>query len=1011
MMPAAASAGRLPAPAAHRKGKILGIVRPFTLVVLVAAALIAALIVLTVVFTQTSRKDMLAAATHNLDDLSQLLVQQVERTMFGADLMVVSLQEEIEAEDMRSPDALYRHMASRKMHEHMLDMVLHTTDLDALGFADASGRLVSSRSWPPENVSVADREYFIALRDGRKQFISAPIQSKLTGQEILTLGRRVEAPDGAFLGIVFASLSAYRFGKVFDNLLHDHHDHALSYFLFRNDGRLLNAQADTDGIAAQGAQVWQQAEGPLRKKDAARLRLAGREIAAGFENAQLVVVRNGQVYPFTVAVARDEVNALKNWTELTHLAYAFAAGGIVLVLLVGWAFMRLAQARLQQGVLARRLSDSNAELTDINRRLEEAQHYANLGQWQIDWATQRNRWSKEMYRILEIPVGDAAASYAAVRAAVHPEDRHRIDALYDALCQPGSSAAAVHEASLRLLMSDGRVKHIVVRGWSEYADSGTAVSSTGSIQDVTALVAAEEEMRHARNAAQAASQAKSLFLANMSHEIRTPLNAVLGLAQAGVRQNLHPVATESFGHILAAGRHLLGVINDILDFSKIEAGKLTVERQPFRYASTVRECMALIAPDAQAKGLRIEFTVPPEPTLVSGDPLRLGQILTNLLTNAVKFTEHGSIRVTVIRAGELTHFTVADSGIGMTGEQLARLFAPFEQADGSTTRKYGGTGLGLAISRNLARLMGGDITVASRAHEGTAFTLTLPLPVAELAADVPALPQPVAAGPQLAGLRILAAEDVDLNRIVLEDMLTAEGAHVVFALNGRQAIELIEEHGASAFDVVLMDVQMPVMGGIEAAAHIHARAPELPVIGLTAHAMAEERERCLAAGMVAHVTKPIDLPVLIAAIRHHTVAVAATPVTSAGGTGLQEAPQAPADEAIDWAALSARYGNRPAFIDRLAAALLNGHGDAPAKLRAAVRQGDLQAMAFIAHSLKSAMGNIEALGVQALAQQAEELARNTTDPTAVARAVELADRLADATEDVLDLLRQRQRSD
>ena len=378
------------------------------------------------------------------------------------------------------------------------------------------------------------------------------------------------------------------------------------------------------------------------------------------------------------------------------------------------------------------------------------------------------------------------------------------------------------------------------------------------------------ELTAARTEAERLGRAKSEFLAHMSHEIRTPLNAVLGLAQVGVLASAGTASRATFERIGDAGSHLLGVINDILDFSRLDAGKVVVEQRPFELSVALANAAGFVADAVQRKGLGFELTMAPDlPEWVSGDARRLQQILINLLSNAVKFTVHGAVSLHVAREGEQIALAVVDSGIGMTAEQLARLFQPFEQADNSSTRQFGGSGLGLAISRSLARLMGGSITVQSTAGQGSRFTLRLPLPAAD-----PARPafdtRPSALDAllprRLAGLRLLAAEDLDVNRLILGAMLEHEGAEVVFAENGQAALDCVQQSGAGAFDVVLMDVQMPLMDGYEATRCLQTMAPALPVIGLTAHAMDEERDKCLAAGMVAHVTKPIDMETLVAAI-------------------------------------------------------------------------------------------------------------------------------------------------
>jgi signal transduction histidine kinase/CheY-like chemotaxis protein len=390
------------------------------------------------------------------------------------------------------------------------------------------------------------------------------------------------------------------------------------------------------------------------------------------------------------------------------------------------------------------------------------------------------------------------------------------------------------------------------------------------VRNVTDRRELEETREANRREAERLARVKSEFLANMSHEIRTPLNAVLGLAQIGSREGAGRGAPRHFQGIVEAGRHLLSIVDDILDFSKLEAGKLSVERRAFSLSAAVDSVVGLVAGRTAAKGLALPVTLAPDlPDWVEGDVLRVKQVLVNLLSNAVKFTDRGQVSLMVRAEAEWVSFEVADTGIGMDEPLLARLFQPFEQADGSTTRRFGGTGLGLAISRNLAALMGGEILVVSRPGQGSVFTLRVPLPVTA-AAVAPIVPV-ATAGPRLSGLHVLAAEDNEVNRLILQAQLENEGCGVVFARNGEEALAAIADAQSRAFDAVLMDVQMPVMDGIEATRQLRRLAPELPVIGLTAHALPEERDRCLAAGMADHVTKPIDMDRLVACLLHHVV--------------------------------------------------------------------------------------------------------------------------------------------
>ncbi len=390
------------------------------------------------------------------------------------------------------------------------------------------------------------------------------------------------------------------------------------------------------------------------------------------------------------------------------------------------------------------------------------------------------------------------------------------------------------------------------------------------VRNVTDRRGIEDAREANRRETERLARVKSEFLTNMSHEIRTPLNAVLGLAQVGARSAGDSSARASFKPIEEAGRHLLAIVDDILDFSKLEAGKLAIERQVFQLADAVQGAVSLVVGRTQAKGLDLQVDrAPGLPEWVEGDALRLKQVLLNLLANAVKFTERGRVALTITQDGDRFEFRISDTGIGITEAQLTQLFKPFEQADGSTTRRFGGTGLGLAISHDLANLMGGELVAESRPGEGSVFTLRLPLPVRAPPVAAPPAEAGAGAGQRLRGLCLLAAEDNDVNRLVLQAQLEHEGAQVVFTTNGLEAVGAVEQDGPRAYQAVLMDVQMPVMDGLEATRRIHLLAPTLPVIGLTAHAMVEERDRCLAAGMVVHVAKPVDIDVLVAELLRH----------------------------------------------------------------------------------------------------------------------------------------------
>ena len=380
------------------------------------------------------------------------------------------------------------------------------------------------------------------------------------------------------------------------------------------------------------------------------------------------------------------------------------------------------------------------------------------------------------------------------------------------------------------------------------------------------------ELEAARVDAERSARIKSDFLANMSHEIRTPLNGVLGLAQIGLRGATDAASREQFARILESGGLLLGIINDTLDFSKIDAGKLAIEAVPLDLGRLLASVLEAFSARAQAKGLVLRHQVAPDvPGWIVSDPVRLGQILMNLLSNAVKFSDRGEVALDVSRAGASLLVQVSDTGIGMTPEQISRLFKPFEQADGSTTRRFGGSGLGLAITRQLVELMHGRIDVQSAPGAGSRFTVHLPLvDVAAHAGQGAQSGEPGPFGARLEGLPILLAEDNPINQEVMQGLLGMEGAVVTLAVDGIQAVEQVARAGAGAFAAVLMDVQMPGMDGYEATRRLREIAPELPVIGQTAHAMFDDRQRCLDSGMVDYLAKPVDVEALVEALLKHT---------------------------------------------------------------------------------------------------------------------------------------------
>jgi PAS domain S-box-containing protein len=451
---------------------------------------------------------------------------------------------------------------------------------------------------------------------------------------------------------------------------------------------------------------------------------------------------------------------------------------------------------------------------------------------------------------------------------------------------PGASAALMHAKDLDLLATGAAqvyeatfTQHrsaVVLEGHYCKAalrnNEGIITGLVGTITDVTARNRTARELLIAKNEAEAATTAKSQFLANMSHEIRTPMHAILGMLKLLQNTELSLRQLDYANKTERAAKSLLGLLNDILDFSKIDADKMTLDLQPFRLDQLMSELSVIASANLGNKPVALRFDVDPAlPRTLVGDAMRLQQVLINLSGNAIKFTAQGEVRIQIQQLAQTgtdatLRVSVQDSGIGIAADQLEHIFTGFSQAEASTTRRFGGTGLGLSISRQLVALMGGELAVESVPGQGSTFYFTLTLPTADLLDDDTniVITAPATTQRSLEGLRLLVVEDNPINQQVAQELLSHEGALIELAADGQLGVAAVAAANPP-FDAVLMDLQMPVMDGFDATRAIRTvlGLTDLPIIAMTANAMASDRAACLAAGMDDHVGKPFNLPQLI----------------------------------------------------------------------------------------------------------------------------------------------------
>jgi len=705
-------------------------------------------------------------------------------------------------------------------------------------------------------------------------------------------------------------------------------------------------------------------------------------------------IQNG--YSVLQKVIKISVEGEHKWVLASYVPFEFEGEAGVL----GWFYDITGERRLQE------------ESAQLKERLELAWDGVNDGIW--DWDIKKgvvyysNRWQS----MLGYSVGEVGSTPDSFFNLVHDEDKKLLgDALAKHFEDPQSF---VYALQIRLRCKDGSYKWILTRGKASLDEDGNPARMVGSHTDISLQKELEKNLMLAVEEAKEANLAKGQFLANMSHEIRTPMNAIIGLSDLALSSDKSAQKDDFVQKIKHSSKLLLRIINDILDYSKVDANKLELESAVFETKKILEQLSTLFAKEAEDKKIELSFRVGEGvPPLLKGDMLRIMQVLTNLVGNAIKFTKEGFVKLDIemlsaTKESVWLRFCVKDSGIGMTKEQLDKLFLPFSQADVSTTRSYGGTGLGLAIAKKIVEAMRGSIRAESIWQKGSIFCFEIPILTTQnvsnrltkrewveyKAADLLKISSDTKinreagndAEQTLEGVRVLVVEDNEINQEITTKMLTRMGAVVDIANNGQESIRLMHKN-SGGYDIVLMDIQMPIMGGYEATRIIRQTYPKIPIVALTAAALIEDKNRALEAGMNDHIAKPVDMDRLYESVFKWAKNVVYKP---SHHTGTKQA--ATEDEIFDFEGLLNSIGGSEEMLVRLletfSKELSQKFGDICDKLVL----DDTESISMT-HTLKGVAGNMRAKRVFEISKKINDHQKNgeridITDIVALRHAIE-----------------------